>query len=157
EMLPVTSRLQIESTGRSSFRVVLSPAPQTAADFLAWSDQFEPEFRAIHEALQRPSARIDCDYQIPETIGIPNFVTIRQFVQLLSSRAECDYLLGQPEQALRELTLLNDSRRIMEAPPTGKPMTLVASMIDVAVVGLYADVIADGLRMHAWREPQLIA
>jgi hypothetical protein len=151
------SRLQVQSGGGDSFRVVLSPAPLAAADFLAWSDQFEPEFNLIREALKRPYARIDCDYQMPETIGIPNFVMVRNLVQLLGSRAECDYLLGQPEKALQELTFLHDSCRIMEARPTGKPMTLVASMIDVAVTGLYAETIADGLRLHAWREPQLVA
>jgi hypothetical protein len=30
-------------------------------------------------------------------------------------------------------------------------------MIDVAVIGLYASIIHDGLRLHAWREPQLLA
>lgn len=151
------SRLQVLGLGDGSFRVRLTPPPRTTADFLAWGEQLEPEMKAIREALRRPYARIDCDYQIPETIKIPNFVTIRQLVQFLGTRADCDYLLGQPEKALEELTLLNDSRRIVEAPPTGKPMTLVASMIDVAVAGLYGDTIADGLRMHAWREPQLVA
>jgi Tfp pilus assembly protein PilE len=66
-------------------------------------------------------------------------------------------LLGQPDKALQELTLLNNLRHLLEAAPTGKPMTLVSAMINVAVVGLYADVIADGFRLHAWQEPQLIA
>jgi hypothetical protein len=44
----------------------------------------------------------------------------------------------------------------MDSQPTGKPITLVAAMINVAVVGLYADVIGEGLRTHAWQEPQLI-
>jgi hypothetical protein len=30
-------------------------------------------------------------------------------------------------------------------------------MIDAAVTGLYVDAIADGLRLHVWREPELIA
>jgi hypothetical protein len=36
-------------------------------------------------------------------------------------------------------------------------MTLVAAMINVAVVGLYEETIADGFRLNAWREPQLAA
>jgi hypothetical protein len=35
-------------------------------------------------------------------------------------------------------------------------MTLVSAMINVAVVGLYVDTIADGFRLHAWKEPQII-
>ena len=42
-------------------------------------------------------------------------------------------------------------------PPSGKPMTLVAAMIHVAVTGLYTSAIADGLAWHGWREPQLLA
>ena len=58
---------------------------------------------------------------------------------------------------MQELTLLHDSCRLLEAAPTGKPMTLVAAMINVAVTGFFVDTIADGLRRHAWQEPQLAA
>ena len=47
--------------------------------------------------------------------------------------------------------------RLLEGAPTGKPMTLVAAMINVAVTGLYVDTIADGFQKHAWQEPQLAA
>jgi len=36
-------------------------------------------------------------------------------------------------------------------------LTLVSAMINVAIAGLYANVVADGLRLHAWDEPQLAA
>jgi hypothetical protein len=55
------------------------------------------------------------------------------------------------------LTFFNDSRRLLEGAPTGKPMTLVAAMINVAVTGLYVDTIASGLQSRAWQEPQLAA
>ena len=83
--------------------------------------------------------------------------TSRQFLKSLAQRAQCYLLLGQPDKALQELTLLNDLRRLMEGAPTGKPMTLVAVMINVAVTGLYAETIADGFRLHAWQEPQMVA
>jgi hypothetical protein len=44
---------------------------------------------------------------------------------------------------------------LLEGRPSGKPMTLVAAMINVAVAGLYAGVIEDGIRLHAWNGPQL--
>ena len=47
--------------------------------------------------------------------------------------------------------------RLLEAAPSGKPMTLVAAMINVAVTGLYVDTIAEGIQSHAWQEPQLAA
>ena len=151
--------LRVEATGaKGVFQVLLTGVRITAAaDYLKWSDQYEPDFDEIREALKRPYAQIDCDYSQPYQIQIPNFVMMRFLAQTLAQRTQCYLLLGQPEKALRELTLLNDSRRILEGGPTGKPMTLVAAMINVAITGVYVDTIAYGLQLHAWREPQLIA
>ena len=98
-----------------------------AAKYLAWSDQFEPDFDSIREALKRPCARMDGDYSVPYEIPIPNFVAVRIVAQTLAQRARCDLLLGRPDKALQELTLMHDMCRLLEAAPTGKPMTLVIS------------------------------
>ena len=152
------SRVQAEPAGTNSFNVCLSSAPYiSAADYLAWSDQFAGDFDAIREALKRPYARMDGDYEHPAAITIPNFVCVRIVAQTLAQRAQCHLLLDQPEQALRDLTLIRDMCRLLEGRPTGKPMTLVAAMINVAVTGLYVSVVADGLRLQVWREPELAA
>jgi hypothetical protein len=131
---------------------------KTAAEnFLAWSDQFQPDFELMRKALKRPYARMDGDYTKPYEIPIANFVNVRAVAQALAQRAKCDLLLGRADQALNELTLLDDSRRLMERAPTGKPITLVDAMVNVAITGLYANTIADGLQKHAWQEPQLAA
>lgn len=129
--------------------------PAAAKNYLDWSGQFQPQFDQIREALKRPYTQMDGDYSKPFGIPIPNFVSVRALARVLAQRAKCYLLLGQPEKALGELTLLNDSRRIEEREPTGKPMTLVDAMINVAVTGLYVNTIADGLQKHAWQEPQL--
>ena len=128
-----------------------------AAKYLAWSDQFEPDFDLIREALKRPYARMGGDYSKPYAQPIPNFVAVRDVAQVFAQRAKCYLLLGQPDKALQEVTLLHDMRRLLEAAPTGKPMTLVSAMINVAVTGLYVDTIASGLQSHTWQEPQLVA
>jgi hypothetical protein len=128
-----------------------------ATNYLKWSDQFQPQFEQIREALKRPYARMDGDYSIPYEIPIPNFIRVRALAQTLTQRAKCHLLLGQPDKALQELTLLHDMRHLLEAAPTGKPMTLVAAMINVAVTGLYTDTIAYGFQRQAWQEPQLAA
>ena len=128
-----------------------------AAKYLAWSDQFEPDFDLIREALKRSYARMDGDYSIPYQIPIPNFATTRIIVQTLAQRTKYFLLLGQPENALRELTLLNDSRHFLEGAPTGKPMPLVSAMINAAVTGLYVDTIAYGFQRNTWQESQLVA
>jgi len=135
---------------------LISSAAQ-AQEYLAWSDQFKPDFDLIREALKRPYARMEGDYSRPFEQPIPNFVAERQLAQTLAQRTHSYLLLNQPENALQELTLLNDSRRLLEGAPTGKPMTLVAAMINVAVTGLYVSAIADGQQSHVWLDPQLAA
>ncbi len=149
----VADTLKFEPDGGGSYHVTMA-IPIMAADYLAWSDQLEPQFAIIRQALQRPLMRMDGNYAHPAEIPIPNFVTERAFAQTLGARAQCHLLLGQPGEALRDLTLMHDSGRIMAE---SKPMTLVAAMINVAVRGIYADAIADGMRLHAWHEPQLAA
>src|SRR6185369_2765834 len=61
----------------------------------------------------------------------------------------------EPDQALRDVTLIHDICKILQKPPSHQPMTLVEAMIDVAIMGLYANTLADGMRLHAWQEPQL--
>jgi hypothetical protein len=144
--------------GANSFRILLVPRPVYSADeFLQWSDQAAQDFDLIREALKRPYARMDGDYSKPYEQPIPNFIAVRMIAQTLASRAQCYLLLGQPDKALQELTLMHDMRRLLEAAPTGKPMTLVTAMINVAVTGLYVDALAEGFRLHAWQEPQMAA
>jgi len=147
--------LKVKRLGTHSMQVTLDA--NSAAGYLAWSDQAVQDFDLIREALKRPYARMDGDYSKPYQQPIPNFIAVRMVAQTLASRAQCYLLLGQPEKALREMTLLHDMCRLLEAAPTGKPMTLVAAMINVAVTGVYVNTIADGMRLHEWREPQLAA
>jgi hypothetical protein len=149
--------LRVEPVGSHAFCVSLKAPVYGAADYLAWTDPLNADFDLVRKALERPYARIDCDYQQPFGIAIPNFVRIRNVVQTLSQRAQCYLLLGQPEAAWHELSLVHDLSQILLAKPSGKPLTLVGAMINVAVTGLYSGIVQDGLRLHAWREPQLQA
>ncbi len=152
-------RLQVAATSdKAVFQVTLTNVQVTAAaDYLKWSDQFEPAFDEIREALKRPCAILPGDYSVSWKMPIPNFVTMRNLVQTLAQRAQCHLLLGQPDQALRDVTLIHDVCRILEKPPTGKPETLVEAMINVAITGLYVATVQEGFRLHAWQEPQLAA
>lgn len=128
-----------------------------AADYLQWSDQFVPAFDDIREALKRPWAMLPGDYSVPYELPIPNFVTLRSLAQTLAQRTQCYLLLNEPDKALRELTLMHDVCRILERPLTGKPMTLVEAMINVAITGVYVATVQEGFRLHEWQEPQLVA
>jgi hypothetical protein len=150
-----TNALNNLATNAQKIAVITDPT--VAANFLAWSDQYQPDFDLMRQALKRPYSRMDGDYSVPYEIPIANFINLRAVAQVLAQRTKCDLLLGQPDKALENLTLLNDSRRIMECVPAGKPMTVVDAMNNVAVTGLYVDTIAYGLQKHAWREPQLAA
>ena len=159
DVLDLRNNLSNDLTGRlrNPDTTATNLDESAAVKYLAWSDQFQPDFDLIREALKRPYARMDGDYSMPLEIPIPNFVAVRMVAQTLAQRAKCDLLLGRPDKALQELTLLHDFRRLLEAAPTGKPMTLVAAMVNGAVTGLYVNTIAGGLQSHAWHEPQLAA
>ena len=127
-----------------------------ARAYLDWSDQLQAQFTLIRDALKRPYSRMDGDYSNAMSVPIPNFVAIRDVARTLAQRMHCHLLLHEPDKALAELTLIHDLRDFLDCRPTGKPMTLVAAMINVAVAGLYADAIGDGFRTHAWQEAQLV-
>ena len=147
--------LQAQTAGDGSYNVTIR-TPMTAAEFLKLNEELEPVFALIRNALQRPYARIGGDYNSgPSEISIPNYVMLRTVSQRLSAMARCHLLLGHPEKALGDLTLIRDMcRRLLEE---NKPMTLVSAMINVALSGLYVRTIADGLGSQAWQDPQLAA
>jgi Tfp pilus assembly protein PilE len=151
------SDFQVEPAGSNAFRVCLKEPVYGAADYLDWTDPLTADFDQVRKALERPYARIDCDYQQPFAIAIPNFVTFRRAAQTLSQRAQSYLLLGQPEAAWHELALVHGLCEILQAKPSGKPLTLVGAMINVAIMGVYTSIVEDGLRLHVWREPQLLA
>jgi hypothetical protein len=68
---------------------------------------------------------------------------------------QCHLLLGEPGKAIPDLTLMHDSCGILEHLPSGRPMTLVGAMINVAITGLYTETVKEGLRTHCWSEPEL--
>jgi hypothetical protein len=135
----------------NTFRVLLGPdAVCTAADYLEATDPLRPEFDTIRTAAQRPYARIDGNYNEPFQLPYVNFVVVRQVCQVAAQRAQADLLLGRPAQALHELSLLPDVCRFLD----GSPHTLVATMIHVAVAGLYTQVVEQGFGIGAWRQPE---
>jgi len=149
-------RVVVETAGTNLFHITLSPAPRSAADYLEGTEGLSANINFLRDALQRPYARMEGDYQHPEARPIPNFITVRTVAQLLAQRTQSYLLLGQPEPALRELTTLHELPRLLhDTTASGKTLTLVAAMIDVAITGVYTATIADGLRLHAWGETQL--
>jgi hypothetical protein len=152
------SGLTIQSAPEKWFFAVVPPSSAcTADDYLAWSDGFEADFDQMREALKRPYALPPGSYRDPAGMPVENFVAMRTVCQTLAQRAQCQLLLGRPGKALKELTLLHNLCRILDGPPTNRPTTLATAMIDVALAGLYASVVEDGLRLQAWQEPQLAA
>jgi hypothetical protein len=146
--------LKFEPSGDRSYSVTM-PRLATAAAYLAWSDGLEPQFAVIRRALQRPYAQLQGYYANPSTVPVVDFRSVRNLSQTLGARAQCHLLLGQPGDALDDLTLMHDFCRHILAEQ--HPATLISAMINQAVRGLYAEQIGEGLRLHAWREPQLAA
>ncbi len=147
--------LSVVAAGTNHFRINLGYALY-AGDYLEATEPLLSDFDLVRKALERPYSRIDCDYSQPFLISFPNFVTLRTAAQTLCQRAQCFLLFGKPEKALHELQLVHDLERITIPRPEGKAITLVSAMINCAIKGVYASVIEDGIRLHAWQEPQLV-
>jgi hypothetical protein len=149
--------LHVEAAGGNGFLVTLKADIYTPSEYLELSQPAAADFDVLRKAVERPCARMDGDYQRPFDHPVPNFVQLRTVAQVLSQRAQCYLLLGQSEAAWRELALVRDMCRMMEAKPASDCPTLVEAMIDVAITGLYVSVIQDGFRLQVWREPELAA
>ncbi len=126
-----------------------------AAAYVAWSDQFQGDFDTIAAALQRPSARIVADYSQPFSITLPNVASLYAVVKTLVQRAKCHLLLGQSEKAWQELGLLQEMRRLVECQ--GKFVTPEGDWMRRELARHSLQVIAKGLELREWKEPQLIA
>ena len=149
--------IRADSSGPHTFRLFLADRTlvYSATEYLAWTDRFTGDFDSMRKGLQRPYARIEGDYSRPISMPTPNFVTFRVVAQILAQRAQCHLLTGHSSEALEELALIREMCRMLEAPPSGKPVTLVSAMINVAIQTLYVSVVADGVRLKAWNETQL--
>jgi hypothetical protein len=146
--------LRFEPDGDRSYRVTM-PKLANASDYLAWSDGLVPQVALIRRALERPYSQMPGFYANPKSLPGPNFQAVRGLAQTLGARAQCHLLLGRPQDALDDLTLIHDfCRRILAEQ---QPATLLSAMINQAVRALYATQIGEGLRLQAWREPQLTA
>jgi hypothetical protein len=128
---------------------------QAADSYLAWSDQFQDDFDTIAAALKRPEARIVADYSHPISITLPNAATCHAVVITLEQRAKCHLILGQPDKAWQELTILRDMRRLVDGQ--GKFITTEGEWMKRGLAMHSLQAIAKGLELHAWQEPQLIA
>jgi hypothetical protein len=149
--------IEVTPAGSNAFRVSLKAPVLSAAEFLSLSQAVVPDLDVVRKALERPCARMDDSYERPFDRPIPNFVRIRTVAQLLSQRAQCYLLLGQSADAWHELSLVRDLCHMLDAKPASDCPTLVEAMIGVAIAGLYTEIIADGLRLQAWKEPELAA
>jgi hypothetical protein len=146
---------RLELVASNSYRLYFQPGVYIAAEYLKACEAFEPKLALVRSALNRPYARMDGDYEHPYNITIPNFVTFRCIAQNLSQQTQCYFLTQQPDKALDQLTFIHKLCQVLEARPTSHPMTLVAAMINVAIQGLYCNVISEGLKKHAWSDAQL--
>src|SRR5579871_2476004 len=92
---PISTRLASRQTDSISGKTNTIVTEAQARDYLAWSDQFIPDFNLIREALKRPYARMDGDYSQPANAPIPNFVAARQLARTLAQRAHANFILQQ--------------------------------------------------------------
>jgi hypothetical protein len=154
---PDMGYLRATPGGSNSLDVLLDRLVD-AAKYLAGTERLEHDvFEVIRKALERPYARLEGGYQEPLAGPHLHWVALGNTARALAERAQCHLLLGQPEAAWRELALIRGLCRVFEPETAGRQPFLVGAMIDARITGLYLGVVEDGLRLGAWREPQLAA
>jgi hypothetical protein len=114
--------------------------------------EYEPEYRLLADACQRPKSRLADNYSAPFNVDIPSYVNARNVAQTLSVHASLSLLDGKPEVAVQDLAMM---RRVGEVMNDGH--LLVGMMIHVAIEGLYLETARGALEAGLWKEPQLAA
>jgi hypothetical protein len=143
----------VENTSQTNVLRLVCTNALSAEDVMGWFETLDPEFQALATACERPQAWIPGDYDKPFAGPLPDFVNFRMFAQALAARAKASLLLGRPDSALRDVRMIMRLSGVLEQTSP----TLVPAMIQVAIAGLIADIVADGLLIGAWQEPQLAA
>ena len=128
----------------------------TAEEYLKAYESQKTHFDQLATALKRPYARMDGDYTNPAFVPIQNFVVLRTIAQTLGQVAQSYILLSKPQEALQALTLMHEMERLITALPSSKVPTVIASMINVAIKGLYVAIIADGQDLGVWGEADMV-
>src|ERR1700677_4466441 len=129
--------------------------PQIAADFLQSNAIFEPEFDLMRQAFQRPSAQMQSACSEPDKVPVVSIGGWFAVARTMSTRARCHLLLNQPDAALDDITLFDDTcRGLLEAQ---KPLTMLAARFDLQGREGCADLVAQGVRSNSWSESQLSA
>ena len=127
------------------------PNEFTLTSLAQWFAQWDQSFAQLREAGKRPGARLPGDYRNPSEAPIPDFLQIRALCQMLASRAKVHLLLGDPAAALEDLDTISVAMKALNVSPG----MLVSAMIQVAVAGLYIEVVEEGLRENLWRDIEL--
>jgi len=120
--------------------------------FLDWFHLYDGEWKALQAAMQRPKVRFDGDYNNPWSIGVFNFLGLRHVSQDLCVWAKVNLLLGNPAAAGQDLEMMWQLTRLTRASPV-----LVATLIEVALAGLYVSTVGEGLQASLWPDAQLAA
>jgi hypothetical protein len=146
--------VRVESSGRTSYALT-TEVPGTAAALLARIAALEPQFAVMRQAFQRPYVRIMGNDQETQFEPDKRF-RLGYLARVLDTQAKCHLILGQPQEALRDLTLIKDLCRLVEDPPDSRS-GMLAMLVRATLTVIDIDIIADGLSRHAWSEPQLAA
>ncbi|MDB6025800.1 MAG: hypothetical protein JWM68_2023 [Verrucomicrobiales bacterium] len=115
-----------------------------------WEKDHQQLLQIFFEACQRPKSRVLTDFKNPISRDMPNFVTMRSTAQAMSTLAKAHLAAGHPEEAMRYLAGIH---RLRQTLASGQ--TLVESMINVALGGVYIEVVRDGFEQKSWSDEQL--
>ncbi len=144
-------RFSFEQTAKDAFEVRADRPVYGAAEYLAWSDQFKPDFETIPDELKRAHQPVAGNRR--EFLPNSRNLVLSILQQMLQQRAQAYLLLDRPDAALEQLSLAHELGRLWRT----RPVDRAAAMRNMALTATYVDVVAEGLRLGAWHDRQLAA
>jgi hypothetical protein len=136
--------------GNTNYPQTTRPVSDAEQVLIALS-QFEPELNDIREAAKRPYSRFPIHYEQTIAMLLPHLSYLKTTSTILWLRAAAELKSGQVEQAFNDVKLafhLADS--IKDEP------VLVSKLVRLAMFSGTLDDIKEGIRLHVWRESDLI-
>jgi len=116
-------------------------------DILDWYENYQSEFHAIEEALQRSASWLPGNTNVPIDPPTPRYDSFRVTTQCYVNLAKTHLLMGDADAALKDLTLL---RRLIDAVDANQPPPLVEIMVRAKMVEMLAQTIQEAMNAKLW-------
>lgn len=114
----------------------------------------EPVLAELQSARKRPYCRFNLDYNDLNhgqvNVLLPQLARIRGLVRVLALRAQAELVMGKPDQALDDLSLIFRLQDGLKDEPL-----IISQLVRLACCSVLLQPLGEGLAEHRWSDAQL--